>query len=133
MPIDVIRDGTSLGLQTTIADRETWLAQAESQPQLEEERAEVVLGMEVSGYTAEIARDIGAEHVGGLYVWSVYPGSPADRAGITAGSIVMKVGGAEVVTIEQLVTSIRDEGSKTRIPLIVQEPDGAIARKIIRR
>ncbi len=133
VPVDVIRDGVPLEFQATVADRETWLAQAEAQPEQEEERAEVILGMEISPYTAEIARDIGAEHVDGLYVWSVYPGTPADRAGITAGSILMKVGAAEVTSIDELVTRIRDEGSKLRIPLIVQEPDGAIARKIIRR
>jgi len=133
VPIDVIRDGVPLSFQTTIADRETWMAQAETQPQLEEDRVEVILGMEVSSYTAEIAKDIGAKFVKGLYVWSVYPGTPSDRAGITAGSIVMKVGSAEVTTVDELVARIRDEGSKTRIPLIVQEPDGAIARKIIRR
>lgn len=133
VPVDVIRDGVPLEFQATVADRETWLAQAESEPEVEEERAEVILGMEISTYTAEIAQDIGAEHVPGLYVWSVYPGTPADRAGITAGSIIMKVGAAAVTSIDELVTKIRDEGSKQRIPLFVQEPDGAIARKIIRR
>jgi S1-C subfamily serine protease len=89
--------------------------------------------MEVSGYTEAIARDIGAEHIEGLYVWSVYPGSPADKAGITSGSIIMKVGKVAVSSLEELINRARDEGTKTRIPLIVQEPDGAIARKIIRR
>ncbi|MCD6249812.1 MAG: trypsin-like peptidase domain-containing protein [candidate division Zixibacteria bacterium] len=133
VPIDVIRDGVLLSFQATVVDRETWLAQAETQPQSEEDRVEVILGMEISSYTAEIARDIRAEFVKGLYVWSVYPGTPADRAGITAGTIVMKVGSAEVTTVDELVARIKDEGSKTRIPLIVQEPNGAIARKIIRR
>ena len=66
-------------------------------------------------------------------VTEVFSGDPADRAGITAGSIVMKVGGREVISVDDLVARIKDEGSKKRIPLIVQEPDGAIARKIIRR
>ena len=45
----------------------------------------------------------------------------------------MKVGREEVSSVQQMVTAARDQGSKTRLPLIVQEPDGEIARKIIRR
>lgn len=133
-PVDIIRDGSPLYLKATVADRDTWLAQAENQQeQLQGDRSEVIFGMEVSAYTPEIAKDIGAEHVNGLYVWSVYPGTPADRAGITAGSVVLKLGRAEVTSVEELVARIKEEGAKLHIPLIVQEPDGAIARKIIRR
>ncbi len=88
--------------------------------------------MELSRFTAEIAADIGAEHVDGLYVWRVYPGTPADLAGITAGSIIMKVGKSPVQTVEEFVAGVRSETDRSRIPLIVQEPDGAIARKILR-
>jgi serine protease Do len=133
VPVEVVRDGEHMELQTLIGDRDTWLARASTEPAPSEDRTEVVWGMEVSSYTQAIARDIGAEHIEGLYVWSVYPGSPADRAGITSGSIIMKVGKVVVASLEDLITQARDEGTKTRIPLIVQEPDGAIARKIIRR
>ncbi len=133
VPVEVIRDGERLSLNTLIGDRDSFLAQASSDPDGREEQSQVVWGMEVSTYTPEIARDIGAEHVDGLYVWSVYPGSAADRAGITSGSIVMKVGKEAVASITDLIARARDEGTSARIPLIVQEPDGAIARKIIRR
>jgi serine protease Do len=132
VPVEVLRDGESLTLQTLIGDRDTFFAQAQIEPD-EERRMEVIWGMEVSQYTPEIAREIGAEHVEGLYVWSVYPGSPADRAGIASGSIIMKVGRDAVSTVQDLVTLARAEGAKTRVPLIIQEPDGAIARKLIRR
>ena len=92
----------------------------------------MLLGMELSRFTSEIASDIGAEHVDGLYVWRVYPGTPADLAGITAGSIIMKVGKNVVRTVQDFVAGIREETDRSRIPLIVQEPDGAIARKILR-
>jgi serine protease Do len=133
VPVEVVRGGERMELQALIGDRDTWLARANGEPVPSEDRTEVVWGMEVSGYTEAIARDIGAEHIEGLYVWSVYPGSPADKAGITSGSIIMKVGKVAVSSLEELINRARDEGTKTRIPLIVQEPDGAIARKIIRR
>jgi len=89
--------------------------------------------MEVSNFTREIAADIGAEFVDGVYVWRVYPGSPADLASITEGSIIMKVGNESVTSLQDLNRVVTDFGAKSRVPLIVQEPDGAIARKIIRR
>lgn len=133
VPIEVVRDGDHLDLQTTIGNRESFLASNSEIVDDDPNQTEVLLGMELSAYTREIANDIGAEYVDGLYVWSVYPGSPADRAGITTGSIVMKVGKFAVASIDDFLTRIRNVGSKSRIPLIVQEPDGAIARKILRR
>jgi serine protease Do len=132
IPMEVIRDGDHLTLNTVVGDRNTSLAQA---PQREdgEVPTEVVLGMELSAYTPKIAAEIGGEHVPGLYVWSVYPGTAADVAGITAGSVIMKVGKTSVTTIEELVKAVREEADGSRISLIVQEPDGAIARKMLRR
>jgi serine protease Do len=131
IPVEVIRDGEHLNLNATIGDRDRDLAQS-PETGAESEPRQVLLGMELSRFTSEIANDIGAEHVNGLYVWRVYPGSPADLAGITAGTIIMKVGKQPVSTIEELVAGIRDEADRTRVPLIVQEPDGAIARKVLR-
>jgi len=130
IPVDVIRDGEHLNLSATIGDRDRELAQSPEGG--EDETRQILLGMELSRFTSEIAADIGAEHVDGLYVWRVYPGSPADLAGITAGTIIMKVGKQPVRSVDELVAGIRDEADRTRVPLIVQEPDGAIARKILR-
>lgn len=133
VPLEIVRDGEHLELKTTIGNRESFLASNAEIVDDGHPPTRMLLGMEISAYTAEIAAEIGAEHVAGLYVWSVYPGSPADRAGITSGSIVMKVGKIAVASIDDFLARIRNEGSKSRIPLIVQEPDGAIARKILRR
>ena len=131
IPVEVVRDGDHVSLTATIGDRDNSLAQLPAGDSGGESR-EVLLGMELSRFTQAIATDIGAEHVDGLYVWRVYPGTPADLAGITAGSIIMKVGKNAVKTVEEFVAGVRQEPDRSRIPLIVQEPDGAIARKILR-
>ena len=133
VPLEVRRGSDILHLKSLIGDREAFFAASETAPEPLPSHPQEIYGMELSPYTEEIAKDIGAEYVPGLYVWSVYPGSPADQAGITSGSIIMKVGREEVTSLQQMFTLARDEGSKTRLPLIVQEPDGEIARKIIRR
>ncbi|MCX6834716.1 MAG: PDZ domain-containing protein, partial [candidate division Zixibacteria bacterium] len=131
IPVEVIREGEHINLSATIGDRDSGLAESPEGGSRGEQR-EMLLGMELSRFTAGIAAEIGAEHVDGLYVWRVYPGTPADLAGITAGSIIMKVGNNAVKTVEEFVASIREEPDRSHIPLIVQEPDGAIARKILR-
>ena len=132
VPLEVVRGGDRINLNTTIGDRESSLVRAPESGG-GREQTEVLLGMELSQFTPEIALDIGAEHIDGLYVWTVYPGTAADRAGITAGSIIMKVGKEPVKTVDEFVASVNEESDRSRIPLIVQEPDGAIARKILRQ
>jgi serine protease Do len=131
IPLEVIREGERLDLATVIGDREAGLAQ-EAEKIGSQAQTQVMLGMELSPFTAQIAQEIGGEQVDGLYVWTVYPGTAADAAGITAGSVIMKVGKSSVKTVDELVAAIHAESDGSRIALIVQEPDGAIARKILR-
>jgi len=133
VPIEVVRDGEHVTVNTLIGDRDSYLASADNQPSAPGEQTELLWGMEVSTFTKEIAEEIGATFVEGIYVWRVYPGTPADRASISEGSIIMKIGASSVASVSELMTAVNDSGSKASVPLIIQEPDGAIARKIIRR
>ncbi|RKX26578.1 MAG: peptidase [Candidatus Zixiibacteriota bacterium] len=134
VPMEVIRDGEHLSLKAMIGDRDTFLATIDEQNQQAPDRSGFWLGMEVIEFTPRIAEDIGAEHVAGLYVVGIYPGSAADRASIAEGTIIMKVDNEPVGTLSELEGAVDaiDRG-KSRIPLIVQEPDGSIARKVIRK
>ena len=87
-------------------------------------------------FTPEIARalDLDTELDKGLYVRRVYPGSAADRASISRGTIILQVDEVVVRTLKEMEDSIqRLKKSSRAIGLIVQEPDGTIARKVIRR
>ena len=78
--------------------------------------------------------DLDAEHSNGIYVRRVYPGSAADRASISRGTIILQVDEVVVRTLKEMEDSIqRLRKSSRAIGLIVQEPDGTIARKVIRR
>jgi len=89
--------------------------------------------MDMVTFTQDLAHDIGAQHVPGVYVARTYPGSAADRASIAEGTIIMEVNNESVESIGDIRRIAGDLGnSKRRIPLIVQEPDGTIARKICR-
>lgn len=46
-----------------------------------------------------------AEAVGGMPVWGCMPGSPADKAGIQYGDILLRINGEEVSCFEEYVAA----------------------------
>ena len=58
-----------------------------------------------SGPSLAIARDLKVDRRGGAFIWNLYRGSPADRAGLLPGDFVTGLGGK----------AIRDSGELTQI------------------
>ena len=54
------------------------------------------LGAETQELTPDIASSLGLDRPQGVIVRSIYPGGPADKAGIRTGDLIMKVNGVEV-------------------------------------
>ncbi len=141
VPIDIIRDRRKVTLSTIMADRENFLANARQATRAQTQAADDFdvrewNGMEIMEFTPEIARalELETEHDNGIYVRRVYPGSAADRASISRGTIILQVDEVVVRTLKEMEDSIqRLKKSSRAIGLIVQEPDGTIARKVIRR
>ncbi|MEE8405508.1 MAG: trypsin-like peptidase domain-containing protein [candidate division Zixibacteria bacterium] len=141
VPIDIIRDRRKMTLNTVVADRAQFLANVRSRTQTRTQATDdfPVLewnGMEIMEFTPEIARalELETEHDNGIYVRRVYPGSAADRASISRGTVILQVDEVVVRTLEDMKDAIqRLRKSSRAIGLIVQEPDGTIARKVIRR
>ncbi len=134
IPIDIIRNGHKTTVYATIADKDKSIAQLESSRSLlPEVRTQDWLGMELATFTSDMARDLGIKHLDGVYVTHVYPGTPADRASVAEGTIITQVNNQPVGDLNALIGVARVIGSQAaRIPLIVIEPDGSIARKVLR-
>jgi serine protease Do len=133
VPVDIIRDGEQLKLVTSVADRETFSASSQESEEPEDFAVVRWLGMELMEFTEDIAAIVNAKYADGMYVRRIYPNSPADRSSIVRGTVLLQVNDKSVKTMaefEEAVSGIRNP--KMRIPLIVQEPDGTIARKVIR-
>lgn len=135
--IDVMREGDRLTLRTQVVDRDAFLSSIDrAEPATEETdfRSIQWLGMEIISFTKDVARALSIDHeVDGVYVRRVYAGSSADRASITRGTIILQVNNEPVRSLDELRAMIGDlDRSRERIPLIVQEPDGAVARKVVR-
>jgi serine protease Do len=55
-----------------------------------------MIGVTVQPMTSELARSLGIEQVAGALVSEVQPGSPADKAGLKRGDVIMAVNGESV-------------------------------------
>jgi serine protease Do len=117
----------------TVTDRDTFLASTSNRQRSSGVSPENFVGMDLETFTQQLADNLGIKHVDGVYVTRVYPGSPADRASISAGTIIMQVNNEPVKSVQDIHAIARQlDGTSTRIPLIVQEPDGQFAKKVVR-
>ncbi|RLA99352.1 MAG: peptidase [Deltaproteobacteria bacterium] len=75
------------------------------------------LGVAIQDVTPEIAKAVGLAKAHGAIVSKVYPGDPADKAGIKKGDVIIKVNGHEIKDthdLTRLIGSLKP-GSKVRI------------------
>lgn len=133
VPIELFRNGVKQKVSTEIGDRDTYLTSGQEQIQPDDFDTYDWMGMELLTFTPEIAKLLSIEHVPGVFVRRIYSGSPSDRASITRGTLILQIGDKTVKTINDVVTIAKQvQGSSNRIPLIVQEADGTIARRVLR-
>jgi Do/DeqQ family serine protease len=55
------------------------------------------LGLKTQGVTAEIARTLGQDRPSGVLITDLYPGGPAERAGLKQGDLILSVDGQPVI------------------------------------
>ncbi len=63
--------------------------------------------------------DFGEAERPGVRLGGVRPGSPADRAGVKAGDIIVRFAGVEVKTLEDLTFALRSKRSGDRVEVIL--------------
>lgn len=137
VPIELLRAGKRIKVNAVVADRETYQVASTRTYQPPAGRNDLSeqewIGMEFVTFTPAIAQDLGIRWVEGVYVTKVYPGTPADRASITEGTIIMQVNNSEVESAGDVARIARQVGNNGgKIPLIVIEPGGSMARKVVR-
>jgi serine protease Do len=135
VPVDIVRDGHRSTVLTTIADRDKAIQQiyAGRPSNSTELRVHEWLGMQLTTFTQDMARDLGIKFLEGVYVAGVFPGTPADKASISEGTIITSIKNKPVGNLGDLIAAEEGLGSnESPIPMIVLEPDGAPARKIVR-
>jgi serine protease Do len=88
------------------------------------------IGVVLQDLTPELAAALGSHQLRGAVVGRVVPGSPADRAGLRRGDVVIAVGGTPVRSAAQLRTLIGLAAVGSELPLTV-ERSGAVLRAAV--
>jgi len=130
--IGLIRGGRKMSLSPLITDREQY-ASAHKSELNEGNDAILWLGMELTTYTQEIARNNNMEYFEGVFVRRVGRGSPSDKSEIMPGSVITQVDNREVRNLDELQAVARElQGRATAIPVLLVDPRGSIEYRAIR-
>ncbi|MBU8933843.1 MAG: trypsin-like peptidase domain-containing protein [candidate division Zixibacteria bacterium] len=131
--IELIREGIRESVVASISDRDAFLASNPRNSEPDDFEVYQWQGMELLTFTEEISDALQFKHIPGVFVRRVMSGSPADRSSIARGTIIMQINDVVVESIEDVEQVARQlSRASRRVPLIVQEPDGTIARKVLR-
>jgi serine protease Do len=74
------------------------------------------LGVEVEGLSPQLAEFFGVKE--GVLVRSVVKGSAAEKAGLKAGDVILKVGDTKVSTPSEITAAVRSSAGKS-VPLAI--------------
>jgi serine protease Do len=83
------------------------------------------LGIEVANLTTEVAKQLGIQAEHGAVVTDVRAGSPADRAGLTTGMVILEVNRKPVKTAEDLSKALDEKSMEKGALLLVRSTQGS--------
>jgi S1-C subfamily serine protease len=66
-----------------------------------------------------VVPEFGEGPSGGVRISGVRPGSPADKAGVRAGDVIVKFGGVDVKTLEDLTFALRGRRAGDEIQVVL--------------
>ncbi|MBI1899177.1 MAG: DegQ family serine endoprotease [Acidobacteria bacterium] len=81
------------------------------------------LGITIQQVTSDIAASLGMKEVRGILVSDVLPGSPAERAGLKRGDVVLAVNGEKVEDTNSFRNRISSAGPGARVRITVRRGD----------
>ena len=90
------------------------------------------LGIKGQSVTSDIASSFGLDRAGGVLVDEVYPGGPADLAGVLPGDVIMAVDGKEVIDEPALNFRVATLENGESVPLAVLSEGGFVEEREIK-
>ncbi len=100
IPAETVR--TSVNLFKQIAQNQPRPKDNSAQPEPADSAAQRLFGIQLQNLTKDLTDALGYVHGRGVLVSAVEPDSPADRAGITRGLVIYRVGRYNVSSLKQL-------------------------------
>lgn len=87
--------------------------------------AKAFLGVDIETMNSQIASQLGLpSSLKGAIVVDVIPGSPASKAGLTAGSVITKVDGTKIASASDLVNAIQKKSPGNRVTIYWTNSNG---------
>jgi serine protease Do len=125
--LEVFREGRKQELKVQLGTRPDLEGIGARTPQGEEDDAQssqARVGLGLSNVDARIAQQAGLKSAQGALVTEVQPGSPAERADLEAGMVVVEADRKPVRSAEELAKLIRKAPSGSTLLLRVEAPGG---------
>jgi serine protease Do len=127
--IGVMRDGKRKTLTAVLDKRpESVLASGRGSSAIEE-----TLGMTLEPLTEELAARLGYEDLSGVVATAVKPGSPADEAGIQAGTLIMEVNRKPVRSVKGFTEAIEEAREEQKKEAMLRIRDDEWTRLVMLR
>jgi len=125
--LKVVRDGKSLTIEVKVAKRaedkdEAAAEEDENPPAKESGKARI--GIQVQDVTKELAEQLGLEDTAGALVTEVIEGSPAERAGIERGDVILEANRQAVPNAAAFVKAVRAAEPGKSVLLLVRSRRG---------
>jgi len=119
--VTVVRDGKEHQVLAKIAklDSEETLAERSKQP------AHGKWGLQLQDLNPQIASQLGLKADHGVVVAGVQPGSPADRASIQQGDVILEVNRHPVKSVKEVKEQVAKAGDNDCLFLLVQSEQGS--------
>ena len=115
--LTVLRDGTEQQLELTIGQHQS--ASAEFDKSVDETVSGTALGVTVAPLTDSNRAELGvAKNVDGVIVTDLQADSPAAKAGLQRGDVIVKLGGQETATPDALKAALDSEKTDPALVLI---------------
>jgi S1-C subfamily serine protease len=86
-----------------------------------------VLGINAEDLTGQLGSYFGAPNNAGILVREVRPNTPADKAGLKAGDVIIKIDGKEVRTLADLRAQLREKSNQSSVSMGVLRKGSEIA------
>jgi serine protease Do len=121
VPIVVVRNGKELNIHAVVAkleSDETRVAQSDTP-------ARGKWGLELQDLTPDLARQLGVSEEHGVAVTGVQPGSPAQRASIQPGDVIMEVNRQAVQSTRDLKEKIAASRDPNHLLLLLKSQHGS--------
>jgi serine protease Do len=117
--LKISRNGSEKEIPVVLGEMPAGDERSESGSRRQEETSAALKGLTVNELTPELARRLGlTERIGGVVITDVENGSPADRAGLSRGDVIMEINRKPVSNLREFEQASRGLGKEQVLLLI---------------